>query len=180
MAKIEITITEKVKELIFDIQNKAHITGQTRESENSNYETASNMQIPDDDNSLYQIKRTLSTAFSALKSHISEYLKEDTTSSDNLILEDIDNDNALTIKLQMPANYDNTSVDNISGSIHSYLVNSALAAWFLMTDKEESQSYSAMAAASLDNIMKSLYKRNRPERPNYKEDSENDTTTMLP
>lgn len=179
MAKKEITITEQVKELIFDIQNKAYITGQTRESADSNYEIASNMQIPDDNNALYQIRRTLSTAFSTLKSHISEYLTEDTINSDNLIPEDIDDNDALTIKLQMPANYNNASVDNISDSVHSYLVNSALAAWFLITNKEESQSYSTMAAASLDNILKSLCKRNRPERPIYKEDSEDDTSTML-
>ena len=45
-----LTVTQQVKELVYDIQNKAYLTGQAREAEGKkNYEAASNMQASDDE-----------------------------------------------------------------------------------------------------------------------------------
>lgn len=67
--KKTLTITEEVKELIYDIQNKTHLTGQAREADNPKaYQAASIMQASDDDENSYQIRRSLANAFSALKS----------------------------------------------------------------------------------------------------------------
>ena len=40
-----INVKLEVKEIIFDIQNKAFLTGQAREAGGVNYEAASNMQV---------------------------------------------------------------------------------------------------------------------------------------
>ena len=47
--KKTLTVTQEVKELMFDIMNKAYLTGQAREFEGTkNYEASSNMQASED------------------------------------------------------------------------------------------------------------------------------------
>jgi hypothetical protein len=66
--KKTLTVTQQVKELVYDIQNKAYLTGQAREAAGKSYQVASNMQASDDDENSYQIRRSLANAFSSLKS----------------------------------------------------------------------------------------------------------------
>ena len=91
-----LTVTQQVKELVYDIQNKAYLTGQAREAEGKkNYEAASNMQASDDEENSYQIRRSLANAFSSLKSLLGEYLSEDKSTSNNLIAKEIDDNGML-------------------------------------------------------------------------------------
>lgn len=164
----EITITLKVKELIYDVANKTYLTGRSREAEGSkNYEASSNMQASDDEENSYQIRRSLSNAFSSVKSALSEYLLDSSTSSDNLISEAIDEDGELELQFSMPSNFSTSSVSALGNSIHSYLVDIALADWFSITNKEDAETYIAHSALSLESAKRSLYKRKRPTRPNY-------------
>ena len=115
------TVTQQVKELVYDIQNKAYLTGQAREAEGTKtYEAASNMQASDDDENSYQIRRSLANAFSSLKSLLGEYLQEDKSTSNNLINKEIDNDGELTLAFELPSNYNNSSADGF-GQWHSCL-----------------------------------------------------------
>lgn len=66
--KKDLTVTEEVRELIYDVQNKAYLTGQAREAEGKKpYQAASNMQASDEDENSYQIRRSLANAFSSLR-----------------------------------------------------------------------------------------------------------------
>ena len=47
------------------------------------------------------------------------------------------------------------------------LIRLALAEWFAITSKSDSETYIAQSALALDNIKRALYKRNRPDRPTY-------------
>ncbi len=162
-----LTVTQEVKELIYDIQNKAFLTGRAREAEGTkSYEAASNMQASDDDDR-YQIRRSLANAFASMKSLLGEYLYEEKSTSDNRVYEEIDNDGQLTLSLQLPCNYNDASADSLSNGIHSYLVDTALVEWFTITDKEDAQAYIAHLAGSIETIKKALYKRSRPARPTY-------------
>ena len=163
-----LTVTQRVKELIFDVQNKAYLTGQAREAEGKKtYEAASNMQASDDVENSYQIRRSLANAFSALKSLLGEYLSENSTTSDNLINQEIDNDGVLKLVFELPSNYNNASADSVGNGIHAYLVDMALGDWFAITNKEDAETYIAHAKVSLDNVKRALFKRSRPERPIY-------------
>ena len=71
--KKTLTVTQQVKELVYDIQNKAYLTGQAREAAGKSYQVASNMQASDDDENSYQIRRSLANAFSSLKSLLGEW-----------------------------------------------------------------------------------------------------------
>lgn len=166
--KKTLTVTEQVKELVYDIQNKAYLTGQAREAEGKkDYQAASNMQASDDMENSYQIRRSLANLFSALKSLLGEYLSENKTTSDNLIATEIDSDGELTLEFELPSNYNNASADSLGNSIHSYLVDMALGDWFAITNKEDAETYINHAAVSLENAKRALYKRSRPTRPTF-------------
>lgn len=166
--KKTLTITEEVKELIYDIQNKTHLTGQAREADNPKaYQAASIMQASDDDENSYQIRRSLANAFSALKSLLGEYLYEDKSTSNNRMLSEIDNNGQLILVFKLPSNYNNASADSLGSGIHSYLVDTALAEWFTITNKPDAESYIAHSSVSLEFVKRALYKRSRPTRPTY-------------
>ena len=126
--KKDLTVTEEVRELIYDVQNKAYLTGQAREAEGKKpYQAASNMQASDDDENSYQIRRSLANAFSSLKSLLGEYLYEDRSTSNNRMISEIDNNGQLTLAFKLPSNYNNASADSLGNGIHSYLVDRTLA-----------------------------------------------------
>ncbi|MBQ9076263.1 MAG: hypothetical protein IJY31_00245 [Muribaculaceae bacterium] len=166
--KKTLTVTQQVKELVYDIQNKAYLTGQAREAEGKkNYEAASNMQASDDVENSYQIRRSLANAFSTLKSLLGEYLSEDKSTSDNLISTEIDNDGELTLAFELPSNYNNASADSLGNGIHAYLVDMALGEWFAITNPEDAKIYVDHSSVSLETVKRALYKRSRPDRPTY-------------
>ena len=166
--KKDLTIIEEVEELIFDIRNKTYLTGQAREAEGGkSYQAVSNMQVSNEDENSYQIRRSLENAFSSLKSQLCEWLQEDRTMSDNRVVAEIDNDDQLVLVFKMPLNYNVASVDSLGDGIHSYLVNTAIAEWFTITNKEDAEAYVAYSAISLENVKRALYKRIRPKRPTY-------------
>ena len=166
-SKKTLTVTQQVKELIYDIQNKAYLTGQAREAGGMGYQAASNMQASDDDENSYQIRRSLANAFSSLKSLLGEYLNEDKTTSDNLVNKEIDNDGQLVLAFKLPSNYNNASADSLGNGIHAYLVDMALYEWFTITNKADAQDYLNHSTASLETVKRALYKRSRPTRPTY-------------
>lgn len=165
--KKTLTVTQQVKELVYDIQNKAYLTGQAREAAGKGYQAASNMQASDDDENSYQIRRSIANAFSALKSLLGEYLAEDKDTSDNLIADEIDKDTVLTLTFELPSNYNSSSADALGNGIHSYLVDMALGDWFAITSPEDASAYIQHSAMSLENVKRALYKRSCPGRPSY-------------
>lgn len=162
-----LTVTEEVKELMFDIMNKAYLTGQAREAAGTGYEEASNMQASEDDENSYQLRRSLANAFSSLKSLLGEYLDEDKTTSNNKIPAEIDADGQLTLAFKLPSNYNNASSDSLGNGIHAYLVDMALGEWFTITNKADAGDYVKHSQVSLEIVKRALYKRSRPTRPTY-------------
>lgn len=167
-SKKTLTVTLEVKELMYDIMNKAYLTGQAREADgHTNYEAASNMQASEDDENSYQLRRSLANAFASLKSLLGEYLDENTTTTNNKIKTEIDSDRQLTLAFKLPSNYNNASADSLGGGIHAYLVDMTLSDWFTITNKADAKDYLDHSAASLEIVKRALYKRSRPVRPTY-------------
>lgn len=170
--KKTLTVKERVGELIYDVKNKAYLTGQARQAQQAaNYEAASNMQASDDNENSYQIRRSIANAFSALKSLLGEYLVDTSTSTNNLdAYKKVDGDDAkddLTLTFSLPSNFNQASADSLGNSIHAYLVAKSLAEWFTITCQTEVQAYEAQALTALENAKRALYKRSRPTRPTY-------------
>lgn len=165
--KKTLTVTQQVKELMYDIMNKSYLTGQSREAEGKGYEASSYIKASDDNENSYQLRRSLANAFSSLKSSLGEYLDETTTTTDDLLPDEIDNDGSLTLTFKLPSNYNSASADSMGSGIHAYLVDMALYEWFTITNKADAQDYLTHSAASLENVRRALYKRSRPDRPTY-------------
>lgn len=166
--KKNLTVTQQVKELMFDIMNKAYLTGQAREAEGAiGYEASSNMQASEDNDNSYQLRRSLANAFSSLKSLLGEYLDEDKTTTSDVIPTEIENDGELVLSFKLPSNYNSASADSLGNGIHAYLVDMALYEWFTITNKADAADYLTHSTASLETVKRALYKRSRPLRPTY-------------
>jgi hypothetical protein len=121
------------------------------------------MQANDDDENANQIARSIGNAFGNLKSKLSEYIEESSTTATNKLISTNTN---LQLSLIMPSNYNQSTVDTISAATHQYLVNSALADWFTITDKNDASNYVTLAGANLEQLREAINKRVRPVRSN--------------
>ena len=163
-----LTITEEVRELVYDIQNKAFLTGRTHEAtKETGYESASNMQASNDAEDSYEIKRSIADAFATLKGLLGEWLVEEKSTTNNRIDRAIDDGGQLTLVLNLPSNYNSAAGESVGNNVHAYLVASALARWFAITNKGEAEGYAARATSHLEMAKRALYQRRRPERPVY-------------
>lgn len=162
MAKKTITITLDKGELLYEVENKTYLTGRSREDGN-NYAAVSHMQVTEEPEKQNQVLRFISNAVDTLKTHLSEWTDSDVVSSDNAL--DTATGGSYTFTLLMPNNYNQSVVDSITASMHSYVVNIAVAEWFLITNKAESSDYATLAASNLEATRQCLNKRVRPSRP---------------
>ena len=165
--KKTIVVSLQVKEIIFDVMNKTHLTGVSRKAEGDNYENAANMQASEDNEHSYQIRRSISNAFAELKVELGEYLTEDGSTTNNLIKQEVDNDGVLGLSFTLPSNFNNSACDSLGGGLHEYIVNKTIFDWFTITNKKDAADYKALSDASLERTKKALYKRERPTRPSY-------------
>lgn len=162
MAKKQIQITLNKDELLYDIENKAYLTGRSRE-DGSNHAAVSKMQADESDEDRNQMYRCIGNAIATLRNHLAEWVGDANSSTANNVLET--ETLAYTIVLNMPMNY-NTSVNGtLASAMHQYVVNSALAEWFSMTAKEEATDYYTLAAANLQQVKDASFKRLRPTKP---------------
>ena len=53
----------------------------------------------------------------------------------------------------------------VGEAIHDYLKNSAIAEWYMVTNKADAEQYIALAQRSLLSIQQAVSKRSRPKRP---------------
>lgn len=155
-----ISITLDLNEIIYDIQNKTYLTGRSRHDD-TNHEQVANMQANDDEESANQILRSVSIAFNTLKTKLGEYIDNNVLSGNNELLT---RDSTLAIALQMPSNYNNATTDTIASAAHQYIVSTTVAEWFAITNKPDSQQYTALADVCLKVISEAINKRLRPVR----------------
>ena len=84
-----ININLDIKEIVYDIQNKTFLTGKSRRGSYANHEQVANMQANDDEENANQVLRSISMAFSNLKTKLGEYLDlARTTATNELIASD--------------------------------------------------------------------------------------------
>lgn len=160
MARKTLTITLVMSEILYEIMNKTHLTGRSRETGN-NHEEVANMKANEDDENINQILRSIGNAFAGLKSKISEYLEETGTTANNV---QIEADTNLTLALSMPSNYNDATRDTLSSAMHRYIVNSSIAEWFTITNKNDAADYVSLSAGDIETIREAINKRTRPKR----------------
>lgn len=155
-----INLNLDINEIVYDIQNKTFLTGKSRR-EGDNHEQVANMQANDDEENANQVLRSISMAFSNLKTKLGEYLDLSRTTATNEL---IASDERLSLALKMPSNYNSSTVDTLVAAAHQYIVSMAVADWFTITHKTDAPEYSALADVSLQIISEAVNKRSRPRR----------------
>lgn len=149
-----------LSEIVYDIQNKTYLTGKSRRND-TNHELVAAMQANDDDENANQILRSISMAFSTLKTKLGEYLEQTSTKGGNTL---ISNDTQLTLMMKMPSNYNLATIDTVAAAAHQYIVSSAIVDWFTITHKSDAGEYSAQAEVALKIIVEAVSRRIRPQR----------------
>lgn len=161
MAKKSLTVTLYISELLYEVRNKTWLTGQSRQN-GQNFEEVANMQNNEDEEHQNQVLRSLGNAFATLKVRTAEYVVSAQTSSNNI---QIDADTNLILTLTMPSNYNQATADAVSLACHQYMVNTAIADWFTITNKADAADYLTLAGANITQIREAVSKRVRPVRP---------------
>lgn len=162
MAKRKVSITLKVAELVYDIENRTYLVGRSR-SNADNYEAVSNMQVDGEEENRAQVYRSISSAVDIIKTQLSRYIDTDDENADaSNQLPSMSSD--IVIKLSMPQNYAFYLNNAVATQMHNYIVNKCIGEWFLITNQEEAEEYINTASANLEAMRFTLNKRVRPVR----------------
>nr|DAG24459.1 MAG TPA: hypothetical protein [Caudoviricetes sp.] len=162
MARKSLTITLYMSELIYDFQNKAFLTGRSRRAASMDAEAASNIQASDDDEDKNQALRSIQNTYGQLLVELSESVQTDNgTTASNELINDSTN---IVINLSLPSNYPLALKDALTSSIHDYIINKALMDWFVITNPNESKTYSELSIAAIKNLHETFNRRERPSR----------------
>lgn len=160
MARKNLNITLKISELLYEIRNKTWLTGQSRQN-GQNFEEVANMQNNEDEDHVNQVLRSIGNAFATLKVRLSEYIDTTQTTANDI---QITGNTDLTVSLVLPSNYNQATADAIALAMHQYLVNTAIAEWFTITNKTDAADYLTLAGANITQIREAVSKRVRPTR----------------
>lgn len=168
MSKKNLAITIYVDELLYDIKSKSHLIGKATFN-GQNYEQVSNIQDTSDENEDVFL-RCIGNAYGILRTRISEYIIEDGTTSDNVLIsatksengEEVDN--SLTFGLRLPSNYSLSSRDGITSAIHEYIVGASLSEWLTSVFPSAAAPFAQEAQSALIRLTEALGKRIRPTR----------------
>lgn len=156
-----ITITLSVKQLLFDIRNKAYLTGKTREADERIKAT---IQASSDDDP--QMLRAIQNAYDRVCILLGDYIADsDEDSVDNTYIEDDSDDDDCTLTLDMPQNYNGGMSKSLATMIHDYIVSSSLREWFQLCFKADANDYVLLSNVGLEDIKSAVAKRKAPTRP---------------
>lgn len=159
--KKKVTATIDIEELLYDIMNETYLRGRTIQNGENHKEVAS-MYASEDDENLDKLLRSIKKGFAEVKTELAEYLDEDGTTTDN---SRYDGTTDLVLNLTMPSNFNEAATAGVGEAIHDYLKNTAIAEWYLVTNKADAEEYITLAQKSLVSIQQAVSKRSRPKRP---------------
>lgn len=160
MARKTLTITLFMSEILYEVMNKTHLTGRSRETGN-NHEEVANMKANEDEENINQLLRSIGDAFATLKTKLAEYLAETGTTANNIQLEQ---NSELKVALSMPTNYNDSTREALSAAMHKFIVNKTISEWFTITNKSDAADYVSLAAENVEAIREAVNKRTRPSR----------------
>lgn len=157
MAK-DISIRLHVSEIVYEVRNKTWLAGRSALNGN-NHEHVAHMQASDDEEDENQITRSIINAMSVLKTAVGEYVLPDSQDQSANIL---DKHAAYDFVLKMPNNYNESLRATLSAAMHQYVVAICVRDWYMLTNKEDAQTYDNMATSQLGIIKEALTRRVRP------------------
>lgn len=160
--KKSVTATIKIDWLLYDIMNETYLRGRTIQNKDNHKEVAS-MFASEDEENREKILRSIKRSFAEVQTELGEYLNENGTVTDN---NHYDGSTDLVLNLTMPSNFNEAATTGVGEAVHAYLANTAIADWYIVTNKGDAEQYYALAAKSMELIRQTVSKRSRPTRPN--------------
>lgn len=159
--KKNVTATIDIAWLLYDIMNDTFLRGRTLQND-SNYKEVASLFASEDEENREKILRSIKKGFAEVKTELSEYLSEDGRATDNANITGEDN---LILRLTMPGNFNEAATAGIAEAVHDYLKNRTIGEWYLLTNKNDADTYFTLAGSSMENIRKAVSRRARPRRP---------------
>lgn len=160
-AKKSVTATIKISWLLYDIMNETFLRGRTIQNKDNHKEVAS-MFASEDEENREKILRSVKRAFSEVQTELGEYLNENGTTTDN---SHYDGTTDLVLNLTMPSNFNEAATTGVGEAVHAYIANSAIADWYVVTNKADADQYYALANKYMEMVRQTVRKRSRPKRP---------------
>ena len=163
MANKEFSISLSTNELIYDIDNKAYLTGRSRK-DIASIEAVASMQSCDLEEDRNQILRSILNASNQLQLAVSDYVKQPEYTEGQSFSSDLEEEERITITFCVPSNFKFSNREVIANIAHKYIVNKTLAEWFIITNKADAAEYDAMATNNIEALRIALNQRVRPNR----------------
>lgn len=159
--KKRVTVTVEMKWLLYDIMNETFLRGRTIQDD-QNYKEVASMFASADEENQEKLLRSIKRAVAEVQTALPEYLDERVTEANNA---PISEDEDLVLNLVMPSNFNEAATAGIGEAVHDYIAKTAIADWYLVTNKADAGEYAAMAQRSMESIRMAVSKRSRPMRP---------------
>lgn len=148
-------------ELIYDIELVAHVVGEAVKG--SDEKDRSLVMDVADDGKVDKTTLNMNKAWCELLNEITGYTKvgidKDLVSDNRMDIPD-----SYAVTLNVPESFTKLNVDGVKNAMHAYIVNKALAGWFSMTKKDETEYYARDAWMELAKVKRFLNMRIRPTR----------------
>lgn len=160
-AKKSVKATIKTPWLLFDIMNETFLRGRTLQNKENHKEIAS-MFASEDEENREKILRSVKRAFSEVQTELGEYLDESGTETDN---SHYDGSDDLVLNLKMPSNFNEAATTGVGEAVHAYLAYTAIADWYVVTNKADAPQYFELANKYMELIRQTVSKRSRPKCP---------------
>ncbi len=179
--KKTIYLTLYLSEIVYDIMLQAHVMSDSLTADDT-AEQSAKIDETDGDNR-NQILRSIGTAYSALRGQLSEYLAEDNSAADDLLLKETSDEiktlcfgtngkqaktadvaTRFTIALRVSGNFNTAVTDALAASLHECIVDNALASWLTLHNSDAAQTFATEAQNAALQIQILLAKRVRPTR----------------
>ncbi len=174
-------LTLYLSEIVYDIMLQAHIVSDSLAADDTAEQSAKIDETADDNRN--QILRSIGTAYHTLKGQLGEYLSEDNTSADNILLKEkndyenvlcfgtggkpnksADNPTRFTVALRVPGNFNTAVAEALASTIHEYIVSNSLSSWMTLHNSPTAQTFAASAQNAYLQLQLLLTKRVRPSR----------------
>lgn len=70
------------------------------------------------------------------------------------------------VTLHVSRSYDQVLNDSVQAALNSYFISAIVGRWYKFANKAEAEGYLSEAANMMDDVLRKLYSRKRPRRPN--------------
>lgn len=159
MAKQDITITLDLAEITWEVKDKTHLAGRMLNDAGGPASVSSDMQVTDDPERLFVIRRSVANAVSRLRQKLHEWLSGGTVGNNG-----INTNDPVVLVLHMPTNFALAATDDIASACHRYIVDSALGDWYNTVDKSRAADCYRSVDEQAAQLMRSVHSRQRPQR----------------